>query len=88
MQQCRAAAAALRGCVQTATSHTERCCALLRAAGAAVAAIDAAAASAAELGTLQQHELHGVCAAVLAVVDLAIVRVKVRHVGIMKLAAG
>lgn len=78
VEQCKDASATLRCCVHAATSHTARCCALLRAAGAAVAALDEAL-SAPGMREEQLRQLQATCAAVLAGIDMAIMRVKARH---------
>ena len=81
VEQCKAAAAALRSCVQAASSNADSCCALLRAAGAALAALELAHAGAQELKPTQLQQLLVLSAAMLAAVDLAISCVKVspRH---------
>ena len=76
VDDCKGAAAMLRMCVQSATAHVDRCCALLRAAGAMVAALDQAL-NACELDGAQLRQLHAICAAAMAATDLAIMRVKV-----------
>lgn len=77
VEQCKAAAAALRACVQAATSSPVSCCALLRAAGAALAAVELAHSGAQDLKSDQLRQLLILSAALLAAMDLAVSCVKV-----------
>lgn len=77
VEQCRAAVSTLRSCVQAATSRLDSCCALLRAAGAAVAALEQACGNAAEVGSHQLRQLHSLSAAMLAATDMAVACVQV-----------
>ena len=72
----KAAIGTLRACVQAAATNTERCCMLLRTAGAAAAALDQAVTRLQSIS--EAHKLHALCAAGLAATDMAITQVKVR----------
>jgi hypothetical protein len=77
VDQCKAASAALRSSVQAASSNADNCCALLRAAGAALAALELAHAGVQDLKSTQLRQLLILSAALLAAIDLAISCVKV-----------